>query len=167
MIDYINSLNHYFNINNVRYYNNLEINNLLLSSYNDNQIIQNYINKINQYKLFIQMLKSDLVKNEIVINSIRQYQYDIKKILELIKKRVNESKNININQLSNNNIIYNKMNLTIDDNKNEFVYNEENFKKKIYLDKILNSLCDTLLEIDKQLINDFISDYFMYNYNYN
>lgn len=66
MIKFINSLKKYLNTTN-QYGgdNNLQTNNLLYGV-NDNDIIKNYLIKINQYKLFVQMLKSYSVKNQVI-----------------------------------------------------------------------------------------------------
>jgi hypothetical protein len=73
MIEFINSLKKYLNTKNITGgNNNLQTDNLL-SGEDNNDVIKNYLTKINQYKLFIQMLKSYSVKNDVVKNSIKQY----------------------------------------------------------------------------------------------
>ena len=156
MLEFINSLEKYFNINKVGGEKNFQTNKNKLSEYNDNQIIVNYVNNINQYKLYIQMLRSYSIKNEYITNSIKNYQQQIKKLFELIKKIINESNSIDINKLLNNTHFTNNPNIIIEDNLD---FNKDKLlKKQKYLDNIFNSLSDTLLEIKGGLSSDYNYD---------
>jgi hypothetical protein len=150
MIKLINSLKNFFFIN----YIGGNINNEYLNSSDDYQIIQKYINKINEYKLFINMLKNIQIKNDTILLQIQQYQSNIREIFDNIKSKINDSKNISINKLLKNDIMYNKLNLIIDNDFNN--YSENNIiqlEKKIFLDNLYNSFSETLIKIDKTSIN--------------
>jgi hypothetical protein len=154
MLEFINSLEKYFNINKVGGEKNFQTNKNKSSKYNDTQVIVNYVNNINQYKLYIQMLRTYSIKNEYITNSINHYQQQIKKLFELIKKIINESNNIDINKLLNNTHFTNNPNIIIEDNLDYNTNKDELLKKQKYLDNIFNSLSDTLLEIKGGLSSD-------------
>ena len=126
MINYIKSLEYYFNLTKKGGYNDV------VSKHDDNETIRNYMDKINQYKLFIKMLRNYSIQNDSIKNNIILYQNYIKNILESIKKLLYESKNITIDSLPYNNIMNNKLNLIIDDDIDGTINHENNLKKKCF-----------------------------------